>query len=616
MFFYAGLISQTAAQGLRNEGAIVNIASGCYVVCQGGFNNSSGAVTNDGTLTIAGPITNSVSAIIEGDGSYNIGGDLINNGTFTQAAGTTTFNGNVAQTVSGSSVTTFNDLVIDGSGTTIAAGAMVTVEGSNFSPNGKLTINSDAVNNSGSLIYSGSGTPTSNVTYNRLMPAGSVWHYVSSPVNLTASPAGSFYAWDEEAGDWDANPIASNPEIGRGYTLKTTGNSVSFTGLLRTTDLVMDASSPYKDGYIDRSSSFAYGYDDINDIWNTGDIWAPDRSWTNYGGGGFNLMGNPYTSAINVSGFAADNSGQFDPNYVAVYLYDGNSYWFIGSPIDGWDENEPESITETHIQAGQGFFVLALNDGSTFTFKRSMQEHNADVSLLKSGKTGNAWPGFRLKAKYDDNESSTLVVYNEQMTAGLDPGYDVGQFSTGPEVEIYTTLVEKDNSVNFVRQALPVEGCEMNIIPVGIDSEKGGEVTFSAYTVPLGDNKFWLEDRKAGTFTDLNNNTYTVTLPSKTYGTGRFFIITSANTPTGIEKPQADEKGIRVWTSNEKVIIKGEVSDRAICTVYDMRGQKIVETLLNDGELNTVSLPSDLHGVYLVRVVDGVKVTTRKVVLL
>ena len=37
---------------------------------------------------------------------------------------------------------------------------------------------------------------------------------------------------------------------------------------------------------------------------------------------------------------------------------------------------------------------------------------------------------------------------------------------------------------------------------------------------------------------------------------------------------------------------------------------------LNDGELNTVTLPSGLHGVYLVRVVDGVKVTTRKVALL
>jgi hypothetical protein len=64
------------------------------------------------------------------------------------------------------------------------------------------------------------------------------------------------------------------------------------------------------------------------------------------------------------------------------------------------------------------------------------------------------------------------------------------------------------------------------------------------------------------------------------------------------------------------VIIKGEVSDNAVCTVYDVKGQKILETQLTDGELNTVTMPSGSHGVYLVRVVDGAKVTTKKVALL
>ena len=221
-------------------------------------------------------------------------------------------------------------------------------------------------------------------------------------------------------------------------------------------------------------------------------------------------------------------------------------------------------MNENYIQAGQGFFVLAMNDVSLFTFRPSMRGHDTDVLLLKSAKTDESWPGLQLKVRFGEKESSTLIVYNDNMTAGLDPGYDVGQFSAGPDVEIYTSLVPKDNSVNFARQALPLTDYDKNIIPVGIDTEKGGEVTFSAFTVPLENYKFWLEDRTAGTFTNLNNNTYTVTLPAKTYGTGRFFIIASTNTPTGI-KPLAEDTGVRVWTSNDKVIIKGEVSDRAIC---------------------------------------------------
>ena len=63
------------------------------------------------------------------------------------------------------------------------------------------------------------------------------------------------------------------------------------------------------------------------------------------------------------------------------------------------------------------------------------------------------------------------------MTVGLDPGYDIGLMSYGPGAGIYTALVE-DNGINFTRQALPVNGSVKNIIPVGIDFEKGGKVTF------------------------------------------------------------------------------------------------------------------------------------------
>ena len=76
--------------------------------------------------------------------------------------------------------------------------------------------------------------------------------------------------------------------------------------------------------------------------------------------------------------------------------------------------------------------------------------------MLKSAEVEEPWPGLELKVKYGNKESLTTIVYNNEMTAGLDPGYDVGQFSAGPDVEIYTTLVIKDNSVNFARQALPM----------------------------------------------------------------------------------------------------------------------------------------------------------------
>jgi len=173
-----------------------------------------------------------------------------------------------------------------------------------------------------------------------------------------------------------------------------------------------------------------------------------------------------------------------------------------------------------------------------------------------------------------------------------------------------------EKSVNFARQALPVADCQKLIIPVGLDTEKGGEVTFSAFIVPLGNYKFWLEDRTTGIFTDLTARTYTVTLPAKSYGTGRFYIIASTNTPTGTDNLAADEMALRIWSTDDKVIVKGQVSKRTVCELYNMKGQMVLTTRLIDGEMNTVAIPSGLKGVFVVRVVDGPIVTTRKIAIL
>ena len=102
-----------------------------------------------------------------------------------------------------------------------------------------------------------------------------------------------------------------------------------------------------------------------------------------------------------------------------------------------------------------------------FNFNTDMQVHNTTVPMTKSGATEDPWPGIQLKVKYGNNESLTTIVYNEKMTAGLDPGYDVGQYSSRPDVEIYTALAEKANGVNFARQALPLADADKNICTGG-----------------------------------------------------------------------------------------------------------------------------------------------------
>ena len=494
---------------------------------------------------------------------------------------------------------------------TIEPSARVTIEtGGTLTVGGTLTINSVGPANSGSLVVNGTLTTAGAVTYNRYMPLGSAWHYVSSPLSLTTDPSGSFWAWDEAAGDWSPGTIA-RPLSGRGYTVRAYGDNVAFTGSLVTSDIDISTTSPYLNPF-DGSDYSIRAY-------TTG-----RNGTTGYGGGGWNLLGNPYPSAMNVSAFINANYNtdynlsKFDPNYVALYLYNGTTYQYVTKNDMGWNLTWPngEYLNATHIQVGQGFFVLTMNDQATFRFSGIMQGHNTNVSLLKSAKVSYRWPGLQLKARYGENENLTTIVFHDDMTLGLDAGYDIGLMRSGSDLEIYTTLVE-DNGINFTLQSLPENGAVKNIIPVGVDFETGGQVIFSADVEPSSNYKYWLEDRLTGVVTDLGTNSYTVNLPVKTLGTGRFFIYVAAGRSIEPRTNNAHILDIRIWASNKRQVnIQGSLSDKAICEVFDAKGQKVFETRLGDGGLNSFVISSVNNGVYFVKVTDGIKVFSQKVLLL
>ena len=75
---------------------------------------------------------------------------------------------------------------------------------------------------------------------------------------------------------------------------------------------------------------------------------------------------------MNAATFITENTtpiNQFDPNYQALYVYDGvNSvYKYAAVELPGPIHKEGGFFGE-NIQAGQGFFVLAIYDGVEYNF--------------------------------------------------------------------------------------------------------------------------------------------------------------------------------------------------------------------------------------------------------
>jgi hypothetical protein len=475
---------------------------------------------------------------------------------------------------------TYGNLTLSGTGTKIIqAGSSVTVNGTLTTGN-LLTIESSGLTSSGSLIVCGSSV--GNVTYNRQMPA-SLYRYISSPVNSASLPPGrTYWIWDEPTGDW---LTTTSYEAGRGYTMLAEDNKVTFTGTV-VTSASIPGTAPY---------------------YSPGPPYTLDRSV--WGGGGWNLLGNPFTSAMSGTSFISANTTKLDASYQALYVYDGTGYKYVASTEPGFPLG---SSFGEYVQAGQGFFVLAKQDGVNFSFASGMQMHQTSVPMTKSA--GVPWPGLQLKVQYGDKENSTMIVYNENMTAGLDPGYDIGLLSSGADIEIYTALV-LDNGVNFARQALPMDSYDENVIPVGIISGKGGQVTFSADVVPLNHLRFYLEDRESGIITDLNKDSYTALLTPKISGTGRFFIHPSSRRILSPVRDNDQTLNLRIWASHNQVHIEGPVSENATCSIYDLSGRKYKEVRLTDAGHNYVTMSSATHGIFVVNVIDGERIISGKVLI-
>ncbi|MBI5220196.1 MAG: gliding motility-associated C-terminal domain-containing protein [Bacteroidia bacterium] len=102
------------SQLFYNNGAPIHFNSGSIVRIKGTFsNNNSGALDNDGNLTIDNDIIN--NATINGNGTYKISGNWINNQTFTAEASAVYLEG-ANQQISGTAITSFNNLTLTGTG--------------------------------------------------------------------------------------------------------------------------------------------------------------------------------------------------------------------------------------------------------------------------------------------------------------------------------------------------------------------------------------------------------------------------------------------------------------------------------------------------------------------
>jgi hypothetical protein len=217
----------------------------------------------------------------------------------------------------------------------------------------------------------------------------------------------------------------------------------------------------------------------------------------------FNLIGNPYPSAISATSFVAANP-QIQGG--ALYFWDddnSNGLGYSGSDYGVWNgigfvaPNSGKTFSGD-IASCQGFFVQA-NAATPLTFTNSMRttQNTAffDASILER-----VWVSVTTQAN-DYNE--TLIAFKGDATDSVDENYDAVKLKGNLNIAMFTKIGDGDYAINALS--------ELNsdkMIQIGIEANVNGPQTLRLNQIDnLSETaQIILEDTKLGIFQNLRNN--------------------------------------------------------------------------------------------------------------
>ncbi|MFM1874642.1 MAG: hypothetical protein RL266_379 [Bacteroidota bacterium] len=482
-----------------------------------------------------------------------------------------------------------NITIENGATLTVSNGSALTLNG-NLDNSGTLTIES------GGSFLQGNSSSISNVGIFRVQRQGSTSYYNmwSSPITSQTGIPGTSYQYsssastqddsDDQPSDpgWSSYNGAMTP--GRGYAGQG-GNLATFTGTPNNGNV------------------------------NFGLYYAPfDNTFTQtVPGTPFNLIGNPYPSAISAASFISANT-DIDGT---IYLWNDNgsnnysrtdyAYWNGTGGLGTGGGPTPNG----YIGSCQGFMVRSLSGGAVANFTNNMRVVGNNAQFHRqNGEDSRMW----FNVENADLKSEILIGLLEDATEDEDRMYDAVKLKGNPDI----ALSAVDAGTEYAILAFPPPISDRTI-PLRLDISTAGEYSFVANTMENFDGyDVYLTDVQTNLMQQVLENTpITITLSADDH-INRFYlnivpvaIVTAIN--DGVMQDQCFQSVIR----GDQLIIS--LSDAAeeplIVEVLDLQGKVVSEKLqLNPGNRNSVPLAGMAKGIYLVRGVNQNMNITQRVV--
>ncbi|HSD13992.1 MAG TPA: T9SS sorting signal type C domain-containing protein, partial [Flavobacterium sp.] len=332
----------------------------------------------------------------------------------------------------------------------------------------------------------------------------------------------------------------------------------------------------------------------------------------------FNLVGNPYPSAISADAFitanldisgtlyfwthegdiqvAAINPGpqayNFSPADFAYYNLVG------GTRAGQLSGNGNSNIPNGFIASGQGFQVDA-NAATSVTFNNSMRGimyTNTNFYRTTSGQVEKD----RLWLNLTNSEgifSQQLIGFFPNATMGIDRGYD-GYYTQTPTYAAFYSMIEDKPYKIQGRSSFDVN----DRVPLGFRSayEKTYSISIDDIQGVLRDQNVYIEDLQLNVIHDLKASNYIFSTPAGEFNNR--FVLRFTNTTLGTTDFDTVGNSVVVYT-NDGINITSSSEKIKEVTVYDMLGRLIGEVKNGDSTSLKINNVKPAQAALIVKVV-------------
>jgi len=336
------------------------------------------------------------------------------------------------------------------------------------------------------------------------------------------------------------------------------------------------------------------------------------------GNNDYNLLGNPYPSAIDADSFILDvNNSNMDgtiylwthntpiaPIGDSAFSYSADDYAAynlmggIGTYAAPSETSlDPIYIPSGFIATGQGFFIRGITAG-TATFNNSMRTDGNNSQFFRSpSQTGK----HRIWASISNTRSfkQLLIGYATGATNNFDRGWD-GALMENNILDFYTFVDDQKLSI----QSLGMPFDATATVPVGYKTVVAGNhsIRLNGNDGLFADQDIYLHDKTLEIIHDLKAGNYEFATQAGTFD-DRFEIVyfnAALGNPEHIAK-----NGLLIYNQENTVFVKSPLEEISTVRIIDMQGRIIYA--LDEVNANQATLELNLPNQVLI-----VSVTTKK----